>query len=468
MNPNSSWIDRVLGTLHPTLKLSRVDWKSQWQQLERQQFRQWGTIVWSVLGVLFFIEALGWFVERQDAFGAYSRFILPSCSLIALLWINAPSMIDRPHYKEPLAIFCLCVCFLHAKLINLSYPFPVNFIPFIIVPIIMTLFLRLSVGLSVPYLLISFWVDSFGLNNILDSFQIEMLRIFAAIGLVVVITIRTEMSKAIDLFLCQKTIAETQGLLQEKQTEVNEQIRTFLPKKIYRQVIQLVNERKLSMSQAMEEVIRPRSSIAACLYTDIRGFTKVVRRGQDLVLKTILPSQRTFSDIVQDHDGIPRITGDLVFAIFENDRSIQKSVQDALNCALEMIDSQKKLNLLNEDSTAHIKRYVLISLGQVVIGNTGGVDGSRDIAAYGDCANVLSRIDEVTKHKGIEELVSSQSIIFNSIAFDYVLTKIFPDISYREINLAEHGVELRDFPEERSIFLIDASDLRRKATEEAA
>ncbi len=113
-------------------------------------------------------------------------------------------------------------------------------------------------------------------------------------------------------------------------------------------------------------------------------------------------------------------------------------------------------NQMNKKSKSakKINRYVIISFGQVFHGNFGGNDSSRDITALGDPANILSRIDKLTKKERIKECLSHNQLILSSLVAKTAVT-FFPELEIDRIDLKELKVGIDDFPEEIEIGLLE-------------
>jgi class 3 adenylate cyclase len=73
-----------------------------------------------------------------------------------------------------------------------------------------------------------------------------------------------------------------------------------------------------------------------------------------------------------------------------------------------------------------IKRYILISFGSAVVGNIGGTDGAWDITVLGTPANVLSRLDLVTKQTEFAQAVGDHRIVLTREAAEMLKRRI-PD-----------------------------------------
>lgn len=381
----------------------------------------------------------------------YYRFGLAVAAILVVVCLSIEWIARGKYYQVPVLIVGSLFCFFQAQSMIWTPIVPYFFS--ILINVLTALTLRSSILLTLVYLGFLNIISLPGWGSRTDDF-IGILS-SVVVGNVAIIILRASLSTEVSLFITRQINIENQTKIIEQQIEINTHIRAFLPRKIYNQLINNVNVIGLSISDAMNEVLRPRLTLASCLYSDIRGFTKIVKRGHKYVLTSVLPSQRTFVEIVQNHSGIPRITGDLIFAIFENGDNAEKTIMESMTCALDVVNNQKLLNS-NENIQADIRRHVIVSFGPALVGNTGGIDGSRDVAAYGDCANILSRIDEITKKENIRGLITPSSIILTEEAGE-LLYSLYPNLPRATIEFSQYNLELRDFSEQKKIYVLEAS-----------
>ena len=122
-------------------------------------------------------------------------------------------------------------------------------------------------------------------------------------------------------------------------------------------------------------------------------------------------------------------------------RAIRAGVQVArLNEAMNLSTSEKPIN-----------RYILISAGEAMVGNFGGLDSSIEITALGTPVNFLSRLDDITKSPAIADRLESGDLILSSAVKEFV-DKLEIDIHCEQIDLDNAEIEIRDFPEVRTLY----------------
>ena len=218
----------------------------------------------------------------------------------------------------------------------------------------------------------------------------------------------------------------------------------------------------MTILQAIEEVLRPRHREIACLFSDIRGFTRATQgKGDAFLDEGVIPNVRECTYAVERSGGIPRKIGDLLFAYFD-----QPSPQDNLiRCFKAALDVIQANNEFNESRPKQdpINRYVLITSGEAIVGNLGGFDSSIEITALGNPVNFLSRIDEATKHPAIRPLVTNNHIVMDERTATG-LSAVLPSLELEHINLAKLGVHIRDFESVDRIFLYCVDPLKSPAT----
>jgi class 3 adenylate cyclase len=250
----------------------------------------------------------------------------------------------------------------------------------------------------------------------------------------------------------------TQGNLEAQQKnielriEFSERIKFFVPKQIAKRMEGGLRTGDVSSIASIYEVLEPKRKHVACLFSDIRGFTGSSKE-LDLYVKDLaIPNIQSCTDAIENFGGIPRKIGDLVFAYFDHTPHNHNLLR-AILAGLEISIANTRVNV---NSRYMIKRYILISCGEAIVGNIGGLDSSVEITALGTPVNILSRLDEATKHPAVQELISSSDIILTEQAFES-LPAVLREIDFTRIELAKLGVRIRDFEEERIIYSLSPS-----------
>jgi class 3 adenylate cyclase len=117
---------------------------------------------------------------------------------------------------------------------------------------------------------------------------------------------------------------------------------------------------------------------------------------------------------------------------------------------------------LNQDMNAtftetEIRRYILLSSGNAIVGNLGGLDSSIEITALGSPVNLLSRLDDLTKEPAVAALLNPSDIIACQSTVS-ALNRLGIKLDVLPIDVHELGLSIRDFPETQMIYRVSPSD----------
>ena len=104
-----------------------------------------------------------------------------------------------------------------------------------------------------------------------------------------------------------------------------------------------------------------------------------------------------------------------------------------------------------------IRRYILISSGDALVGNFGNMDSSLEITALGPPVNLLSRIDELTKTEVMSKLLDHGDLLIDQKAHDELKVIRCP-IHLEPIDLESIGLSIRDFPDEKYLYRISPTE----------
>lgn len=149
--------------------------------------------------------------------------------------------------------------------------------------------------------------------------------------------------------------------------------------------------------------IKPRNIQATIMFTDLRGFAKVVEQLQggesiDWINHLMDP----MSQVVEKHHGMIRqFSGDTIMALFgvplSGPKGVEGNARDAVFCALEM---RRCLQQINEQFRVHGKTEtemrIGICTGDVVAGSIGG-QARMEFTVVGDPVNIASRLESFKK-----------------------------------------------------------------------
>ncbi len=147
----------------------------------------------------------------------------------------------------------------------------------------------------------------------------------------------------------------------------------------------------------------------ALLFCDIRDFTPM---SEDLSPKEVVSFLNDYysimTTVVNRHNGmVNQYVGDEVFATFGAIVNYPNNEENAVFCAIEMME---KLEVLNEKYEEKFKRHIQmgigINAGPVVAGNLGSEE-RIEYSVTGDTVNTGKRIESLTKEKPNTILISN-------------------------------------------------------------
>lgn len=166
----------------------------------------------------------------------------------------------------------------------------------------------------------------------------------------------------------------------------------------------------------------PRSVEVTMLVTDLRGFTALSEKMQPAdVFEMLNQLQGALSEAVHASGGIvDKFMGDGMLAVF----GATDPSADHAHCALEAV--RRIRVVLDEQNRTLAKGQLRIGIGvhsgTVVAGCMGG--GSRlEFTVIGDAVNTTSRLEAMTKDKGVDVLVSEETV------------SRLPDISFEDLGV---------------------------------
>ncbi|SFC62470.1 CHASE2 domain-containing protein [Pseudoalteromonas denitrificans] len=148
------------------------------------------------------------------------------------------------------------------------------------------------------------------------------------------------------------------------------------------------------------------------LFSDIRSFTTISENLTANELGSLL--NRYFSPITKsifEHKGtIDKYVGDMVMAFWNAPLNDENHVQNAINCAFQMLDITKDLgDIFAKEGLPEIKVGIGINTGEMNVGDMGSTY-RRAYTVLGDAVNLGSRLESLTKFYGVELLVGETCV----------------------------------------------------------
>lgn len=446
------WLESTIVWLFPPIMLEGTPWKRLWEEEERRSFVTTSRYVFPSVAIAYVAHFLFYDLPNDlqpvQYWLAFRTFIASAAALTALYYFKVQS--DNNWYRVPAMITIWVICQSQA-FVALWYGLESWVFCYIFV-LGAVLALRLSAFKSLLFVL--FTLSTQGM--VLVEAGVPVTYIFTGSIVCVVmslITRATYLNEVRSFKLNQENIAAQKQII-ELNIEFSERIRSFIPRVIADRLETLVEKGRMSVIEASIEVLSPSRKHVACLFTDIRGFTQGSKNLQKFVGQSVIPEVKLCSDAVESYEGIPRKIGDLVFAYFDSDYP-EINAMRALASGLEIARRNQDLNETYSEES--IRRYVLISTGEAIVGNLGGLDSSIEITALGNPVNLLSRLDELTKDDALASKIRFNEIVLSPDAYEEIRAHV-DMVEVREICLADICLQVRDFPEVRSVYIVQAID----------
>ena len=379
---------------------------------------------------------------------ALYRFILGAMAAFGFCASFSKSGFFARNYRV-----CLAVCgatFVAMQARSMIWRIEVPYFYTMVIAAISSVALRKSVFASLAYLTFSylFCLQAWSARDKEIPYIISM----TVVSYIFVAVVRNRMSTDVTAFIAVQAQLETQMKLIESQQELNDEIEAFLPKELYRRVVSEKSRSRSSLLQAMDEILRSRKVNVTCLYSDMRRYTQLSKI-PGFIENGAIASQKASTNVVSDFHGIPSLVGDLLFAFFEGS---ENAPLDALLCAMKLTEANSNLNQ-SIDPKYRVVRYALLSFGSATVGNIGGTESSREFTVMGEPANILSRVDEMTKKGPFASLIKVPSIIMTN---EYVaeLRRLGVMGSLVEVNLSSLNLAIRDYEDQGSVFILPVTE----------
>jgi class 3 adenylate cyclase len=455
------WFDSVIAWLFPAVLVEGTPWGQLWREKDRASFLL-GARVFFPIVIVAYIAHYFFYDKVNDLepleFWLLFRIFIAGCAALTLAFYLSPAA-KWSGYKFPALAMCWIICQSQAY-VALWHGLESWVFCYILI-IVCVLALRLSAFKSTLFVTFTAATQA----PILLEAGISNTYIFTG-ALVCVATSLIARSSYLDevksFLLNQENIAAQKKII-ELNMEFADRIRSFIPKVIAQRIDDYMDNHRMSVLEASIEVLTPKVKEVSCLFSDIRGFTHHSRDMKEYVQESVIPEVKACTDAIESFRGIPRKIGDLIFAYFDGD----KADQSLLDCvAAGMMVSRLNYAMNATANVKSIKRYVLISCGEALVGNLGGLDSSIEITALGTPVNLLSRIDEATKAPEVAKQLAAGDLVLSEAA-SKMLACLAPGVIQKTIDLGKLGVSIRDFEEVKCIFTVAPSDKNNTAVTRA-
>lgn len=389
-------------------------------------------------------------LHNESPFWMGYRLILASSGSLIAAWLAI-----RPRlgwYEHRFLIGCTMLFFTVTQSVSMRYSVKIPVFYTFFLPLVMSSVAGLSALEALIFTVGALASSWFVIPNGAVEPGLYISGCTVCLGFVIVL--RSSLRLEIDAFRSDWEKREAEKKVIQVQQELERELRSFLPREILRRIDLMQAKAPGNVRLALDAVLEPRLRKVAVLHSDLRGFTQQVKLGGRFIQEALIPSLQDYIDIVELKKGIPRQVGDLLFAYFEDEEELS-GIEDAIGTAMKVITRMQTINA-EVDPAFRMRRYVIISYGEAVVGNVGGRNGAREISAVGSCANILSRIDPLTKAPEIARSLHDGSLILTSKAREAaerspLCKKILEAGEMKTAHLADLGLSIRDFPEENTL-----------------
>lgn len=448
-----NFIERMFNTLFPTSLLHGTPWLAEWQEKERKEnLNIWRIVL--TLGAVVYVahyylldRPMG--LEPDEVWRNY-RFGVAGVLFTAALLTYFNPLANSAFYRLPVYFACWSIAYWQARSM-LWYESSLYLYAFAFI-VINSSVLRTSMLNSVMF-------SAFTLATQYPSFlQTDLSRPLlysaSAVTLIFVYITRSSYVDEIRYFVAVQNNISSQKQAIEMNLEFNDRIRALLPREISSRLGYFLSVRGWTVLQAMDEVLTPQKREISCIFSDIRGFTNETKNTEGFLENGVLPNVRACTSVVEQNHGIPRKVGDLVFAYFDDENKYVNLLR-CLKAGSQLIRINTQFN--DEVDGLSIQRHVLISSGEAVVGNLGGLDSSIEITALGSPVNFLARLDELSKADLLQDILGKQFLLVSN-ASKLLIDHMGLPIETQKVDLGASGLVIRDFHEEKELWLIPVCD----------
>lgn len=193
-----------------------------------------------------------------------------------------------------------------------------------------------------------------------------------------------------------------------KEETLRRKFQLYVPPREIENILNSVDE-NLQMISKGENVTK------TILFSDIRDFTRLSEKMSPNEVVEFLNSYfaRFISIIVESGGVVDKLIGDCIMARFDEGKEI-----DAILSALKMQEAILGLTLELQGEKINIFHGIGLARGRVVVGNIGSIN-KLDYTVIGDCVNLASRLESLTKYYNVPVLISESLYqeIYSSFLF---------------------------------------------------
>ncbi len=213
-----------------------------------------------------------------------------------------------------------------------------------------------------------------------------------------------------------------------------------------------------TMEENLRTVLTPRTTRAALMQADIRGYSRVSANMEPLEMARLL--QGYFRNVVDAAQTVAQVKliGDCIFLFIEEDagKDGASPTDLALELAAILIDETRAQNAIRAKSGGEELNFgIAIHYGEVVVGNLSS-DSCIDYTVISPNVNLVARLEEVTKNPGIARAIGANGIILSEEAAKAL--RKYQNASLPLLRLDEIGVTVRSFPNVKTVRGLSADE----------
>ena len=190
----------------------------------------------------------------------------------------------------------------------------------------------------------------------------------------------------------------------------------------------LVSAPKTSVNEANKLSLSGRETEVVVMFIDLRNFT--------LISEKLLPYDTVFllnkyfkicgEAIAENNGNIDKFIGDGVMALFNSGERLKDNSIDALKAATVISEKMAALSRESEEDFQHrLGIGIGIHAGTTIMGEM-GYGTSISETAIGDCVNVASRLEQLTKAEGCELIISEDLYLSSGVIEKPMSKKTIP------------------------------------------
>jgi class 3 adenylate cyclase/CHASE2 domain-containing sensor protein len=229
---------------------------------------------------------------------------------------------------------------------------------------------------------------------------------------------------------------------------------------------------KFSDTRTMEEnlrlVLTPRTTRAALLQADVRGYSKVAAKMAPMAMVRLL--QGYFRRVVDAAQMVAQVKliGDCIFLFIEEEAGTDDVSTADLALELGALLVRETLAQNRERAAAGqdvLNFGIAVHFGEVVVGNLSS-DECIDYTVIGPNVNLVARLEELTKNPIVQERIGLNGLLLTEAAFHAL--KRYRGLAPQTLDLTALGASVRSFQDVAQVRGLTATEVAGLAHEGGA